>query len=85
MIRRAAASSGASKIAIPVLEPAERRPHEDDDAFGEESLAALEVGGPGRLFLGGHRRREVLARRMDEVDPLGRGVLPAGGAGPRRS
>ena len=36
----------------------------------EHPLEALEMGAPDVAFRLGHGRREVLARRVDEVDPL---------------
>jgi hypothetical protein len=71
MSLRAAASSGASKIAIPGVDPPERRSDQDDRALGEEALEPLEVGAPDLDLLGRHRRREVVARGVDEIDPFG--------------
>ncbi len=47
------------------------RADQDQPAGRELTLEPLEMDGPDRLLLFGHRRCEVVPRRMDEVDPLG--------------
>src|SRR5439155_17665583 len=64
---------------------AERRTHEDDDAVVEEAFEPLEMDPPDGGLLGGHRAGEVLARRVDEVDPVGHRVrVPLVGRACRR-
>src|SRR3954452_6013820 len=64
----------------------ERRAGQDQRPVVEQSLEALEVDAPHGPLLVGHRRGEVLARGMDEVDPRQHLMAPCsyGGSGPPR-
>src|SRR5262245_46705450 len=53
------------------VDRAERRPDEHDDALVEQTLEALEVHAPDLALLVRHGLGEVVARRVEEVDPLG--------------
>src|SRR5664280_718168 len=59
----------------PGVDPSQRRPREHEDAVGQEALQPLEVDVPDRLLLGRHRRCEVIAGRVEEVDPRGHRAL----------
>ena len=54
----------------PGIDRAEGRTDEDERPVREHPLETLEMDAPDGAFLVGHGRREVLARRVDEVDPL---------------
>jgi hypothetical protein len=54
----------------PGIDPAEGGAGQDQLPVREHPPQPLEMPSPNGFFVAGHGRREVVPRRMDEIDPL---------------
>ncbi len=77
MYRRAAASSGASKMQIPVLIDPSVGPARISVPSARSRCRRSKWASQTRSSSERHRRGEIVARRVDEVDPFGHARSPA--------